>query len=277
MKSKYIYLKFLNFIKGFYGLLNNGLLVNYCIEKNAGDLFNKDYLTYRFGTKVYKYSFGRKKHYLFCGSILGRSNKYSTVIGAGFISKDQSEQEIYFDKIIGVRGKLTAQALLKKNPELKFEFLGDPGLLAREVIYPRDSNVVEVKKSIGIIPHFMDLDRVRNIIKDSDEIYIIDIRDDFKNVCLKILSCDRILSSSLHGLIFSDAMNVPNNWISVSDEIIGGDFKFKDYYSVMTDSKESPISCKNISDLRDAAKNANVCCNVNYKLMKSSIESYLGK
>ncbi|WP_312087430.1 polysaccharide pyruvyl transferase family protein [Acinetobacter variabilis] len=277
MKSKYIYIKILNFIKGFYGLLNNGLLMNYCIEKNAGDLFNKDYPKYRFGTQVHKYSFGRKKHYLFCGSILGRSNKYSTVIGAGFISKTQSEQKIDFDKIIGVRGKLTAQALLKNNPELKFEFLGDPGLLAREVIHPRDSNVVEVKKSIGIIPHFMDLDRVRNIIKDFDEIHIIDIRDDFKNVCLKILSCDRILSSSLHGLIFSDAMNVPNNWISVSDEIIGGDFKFKDYYSVMTDPKECPVSCKNISDLRDAAKNANVCCNVNYKSMKSSIENYLGK
>jgi pyruvyltransferase len=277
LKTKYIYIKLLSLYKGLIGFFSKGLLLNYCIEKNAGDLFNKDYIKYRFGTKVYKYSFGRKKHYLFCGSILGRSNKYSTVIGAGFISQNQSEQEVGFDKIIGVRGKLTAQALLKKNPELKFEFLGDPGLLAREVIHPRDSRVVEVKNSIGIIPHFMDLDRVRNIIKDSDEIHIIDIRDDFKNVCLKILSCDRILSSSLHGLIFSDAMNVPNNWISVSDEIIGGDFKFKDYYSVMTDSKESPVICKNISDLRDAAKNANVCCNLNYKLIKSSVENYLGQ
>ncbi|ENV86248.1 MULTISPECIES: polysaccharide pyruvyl transferase family protein [Acinetobacter] len=277
MKSKYIYIKFLNFIKGFYGVLNNGLLMNYCIEKNAGDLFNKDYPKYRFGKNIYKYSFGGKKHYLFCGSILGRSNKYSTVIGAGFISKTQSEQKIDFDKIIGVRGNLTAKALLKQNPELKFEFLGDPGLLAREVIHPRDNSIVEAKISIGIIPHFMDLDRVRSIIKNSNEIYIIDIRDDFKNVCLKILSCDRILSSSLHGLIFSDAMNVPNNWISVGDEIIGGDFKFKDYYSVMTDPKESPISCKNILDLKNAAKNANVCCNINYKSMKSSIENYLGK
>ncbi|WHR59290.1 polysaccharide pyruvyl transferase family protein [Acinetobacter haemolyticus] len=276
MKFKYVYIKILNFIKGFYGLFSNGLLMNYCIEKNAGDLFNKDYPNYKFGNKVYKYSFGKKKHFLFCGSILGRSNCYSTIIGAGFISREQSESPIEFDKVIGVRGELTAQALLKKNSKLELVFLGDPGLLAREVVQPRINSSVSPTSSIGIIPHFMDLDKVRSLIKDCDGVKIIDIRDDFKSVCLQILNCDKILSSSLHGLIFSDAMNVPNNWISVGNEIIGGDFKFKDYYSVMTHPKKNPILCKNISDLRKAATSANVCSNVNYELMKSSIENNLG-
>lgn len=271
MKTKYIYIKLLSFYKGLIGLFAKGLLVNYCIEKNAGDLFNYDFIEKKYSRVVRKYSFGRKEHYLFCGSILGRSNKYSIILGAGFISKEQSEDQVYFRKAIGVRGELTAKALKKYEPYLNFKFLGDPGLLAREIIAPRDNSYLK-SNIIGVIPHFIDMKIVKDLIGNSQDFIIIDIRDNFENVCEKILKCDAILSSSLHGLIFSDSMNVPNVWVKFSDNIKGGSFKFHDYYSVMEFPKKNYIKCSNLKDMKEAILNVSVCSNPRYKEMKNVID-----
>lgn len=271
MKTKYIYIKLVSFCKGIIGFFSKGLLLNYCIEKNAGDLFNKDYISEKFHKKINKYSFGKRDHYLFCGSILARSNQYSTVIGAGFISKEQSENPIKFKKIIGLRGRLTANALLSHNPNLEIKFLGDPGLLAREIINPRGNGYVK-KDTIGIIPHFIDIDSVLSIIGKEENFKIIDIRDNFKSVCQKILECDVILSSSLHGLIFADAMNVPNMWIKVSDNVKGGSFKFLDYYSVMDSPKSEFFQCNSLTDMKNAVLKASISKNKNYVEMRNAIE-----
>ena len=44
-----------------------------------------------------------------------------------------------------------------------------------------------------------------------------------------MLKCKFIISSGLHGLIVSDAYNIPNSRIRMSDKLVGGDFKFIDY------------------------------------------------
>jgi pyruvyltransferase len=44
------------------------------------------------------------------------------------------------------------------------------------------------------------------------------------------LECEKIISSSLHGLIISDAYGIPNARVNVSNKLFGGDFKFIDYY-----------------------------------------------
>lgn len=275
MKIKYLYIKTLNFTKTINGFLRNGVFLNYCIEKNAGDMFNVDFLSKAYNQSVLKYSFGKNNHYLFCGSILGRSNKYSTIIGAGFISEEQSKSRVKYNKVIGVRGKLTETALLKNDKEITVDFLGDPGLLAREIITPRDENNFTTNGIIGVIPHFMDLKKAKSIIKKDKGFKIIDIRKDFESVCNEILTCDVVLSSSLHGLIFSDSMNVSNYWIKFSDNLVGGDFKFQDYYSVMTNPKAEPKFCNNINDLKKVSLMTNVSRNEDYDNIKTSVENNL--
>lgn len=277
MKAKYIYIKAFSLFSGFLTLFSKKLALNYCVEKNAGDMFNVDYISEKYNKKIKKYTFGPKDHYLFCGSILGRSNKYSTIIGAGFISRQQAESPLVFKKIIGVRGKLTAQHLLNKNSKLNFSFLGDPGLLAREIIEPRSNSQTNKKEFIiGVIPHFIDYDNVKKLVRNDSDIRLIDIKNDFKKVCKSILECDVILSSSLHGLIFSDAMNVPNVWITFGNNIIGGRFKFMDYYSVMDNPKNDAIECKEIKDLKKIVKLATVSENSNYNKMKLAIDKNMG-
>ena len=48
----------------------------------------------------------------------------------------------------------------------------------------------------------------------------------------KIAECETIISSSLHGLIAADSFGIPNRQIILSDKIVGGLFKYNDYYSV---------------------------------------------
>jgi pyruvyltransferase len=43
--------------------------------------------------------------------------------------------------------------------------------------------------------------------------------------------CDAILSSSLHGLVCADSLNIPNGWLSLSDKVFGKGFKFRDHFS----------------------------------------------
>ena len=43
--------------------------------------------------------------------------------------------------------------------------------------------------------------------------------------------CKNVLSSALHGLIAADSFGIPNLRMVISNNIIGGDYKFIDYYS----------------------------------------------
>ena len=44
-----------------------------------------------------------------------------------------------------------------------------------------------------------------------------------------MLEVENVISSSLHGLIIADAYGIPNARVNISNKLIGGDFKFKDY------------------------------------------------
>lgn len=272
-KAKYMILKGKAHYISALGRLRDGPLLNYCIENNAGDSFNKHFIEKYFNTRIRLYNGGKRYHTLFCGSILGKSNEYSNILGAGFISEEQSNKPIRYNKVIGVRGNLTANSLKLYDKDLSIDFKGDPGLLVREIINPRDSNYTKNNK-IGVIPHFIDYDIVKRLIAEDPTFILIDIKNTYDIVCYQILSCDVILSSSLHGLIFSDAMNVPNSWVKFSDRVKGGTFKFRDYYSVMTNPQENFFSCKNTEDLLFAAEQANVSVNNNYDLMYLTVMRY---
>lgn len=125
-----------------------------------------------------------------------------------------------------VRGKLTRNRIsnIKDNVAL-----GDPALLLPLAINQTHKPIYK----IGIIPHYIDATSPKlNRFKDCPEVIIIDALSPPQKVIQQINSCELILSSSLHGLIVSDAYNVPNFWTPLSSNVYGAGFKFKDYYSV---------------------------------------------
>lgn len=276
-RIKHIFIMAKSMVLGLNGLFSRGHLINYCIERNAGDRFNHDFIKYYFGVTPKKYSFGKREHSLFCGSILKRTNEYSIIVGAGFISKEDASIQVVAPKaVVGVRGYLTLNAIKRAGYSCQPQFVGDPGLLAREVVKPLKIEEVKNRKerTIGIIPHFVDFDLVNEKFGQNTNIIIIDIKRSFIAVCEDIKKCDRVLSSSLHGLVFADAMNVANCWVRFSSDIKGGEFKFHDYYSAMKFRKDKPTECASLEDVERAFADSFVSIHPNYSDMKHSVEQY---
>jgi pyruvyltransferase len=121
---------------------------------------------------------------------------------------------------------------------------------------------------IGIVPHFVDQDsEIVKSLSEGPDVKVIYVQNNYDIFINEIASCDFILSSSLHGLILSDAYGIPNKWISLSDKVIGGEFKFKDYYSTTNKPEEACAYLKKTSDLLDLTSDVS---------SRASIKKYTG-
>ncbi|MGS2721766.1 polysaccharide pyruvyl transferase family protein [Paraglaciecola aestuariivivens] len=208
-------------------------------------------------------NFTNKPVFYFIGSILDNSKEKNAIVcGAGF-QKENSRFRRAPKEILAVRGPLSRQIALKQGLSCP-EVYCDPALLL-PFYYPRNN----YKKlfNVGIIPHYADkniLDKLE-IERGDFTFNIINIEDNVESVIDKICEVDYILSSSLHGLIVAHAYQIPAAWLLLSDNVIGGDFKFKDYYfSVGADAVPTyaPTKVINLSEgvatttLHDTNKNA---------------------
>lgn len=156
------------------------------------------------------------------------------VWGTGFLFPPDRQVERMFARTLdvrAVRGCLTLNRLRTIMDIPDGVVLGDPGLLAPKLV----SKKIPKRFHLGIVPHFVDYDAVKSVFGDSDSCHVIDVRKDPVSCIEEIASCDSLVSSSLHGLIVADAYGVPNARLRVSDRVVGGDFKFEDYCSVIGD------------------------------------------
>ena len=184
------------------------------------------------------------ENYLVIGSILENANAYSIVWGSGFISAESQCIEKPL-KICAVRGPKTRQKLLDSGIECP-EVYGDPALLLPKIYLPK----IEKKYILGIIPHYVDKNNIwLEKLQNEKNIKILDVQEsDPLKFIDDILSCEKIASSSLHGIIVADAYNIPSLWIKFSDKIVGGNFKFFDYFmSVGRKDKEALYINQNTS------------------------------
>lgn len=129
--------------------------------------------------------------------------------------------------IHAVRGHLTAEILRKRRIEVP-EVYGDPAILLPD-LFP-EWKAPEKKWKLGIVPHFKDLDHIQSIELPENSKIISPTRHPQK-VIREITSCERICSSSLHGIICSEAYGIPvNSFLGLSKDREPA-FKFNDYYS----------------------------------------------
>ena len=189
--------------------------------------------------------------YMAIGSILAGANSRAEVWGSGFAVEGHRLLEPP-RAIHAVRGPLSRDLLLKQGINCP-EVYGDPALLL-----PRFFNPTVVKKyKVGIIPHFSDkrhpwVESYRN----DPRVLIIDIESGIGNVVRAIKSCEMILSSSLHGLVCADAYGIPNVWIKLSDKLLGGSFKFRDYRLSINAAEAVPVDVQADPSLEAAISKA---------------------
>ena len=233
--------------------VNNQVYLSYDAHRNNfGDILNPIIANY-FGSKEVKRISKRrcKKfiHYYMIGSILQRSTSNSIIWGSGFISADSICDELP-KKVLAVRGPLTRNKLIEMGVDCP-EIYGDPALLLPEV-YP--SANVPVKYKLGIIPHYHDKKDswLKTHFSKNSEINIIDVQN--KNplkVVAEMLKCEKIISSSLHGIIIADAYKIPSVWIEFSDKVYGSGFKFRDYFQSVGRSVETPFQFRDFKSLEE--------------------------
>ena len=182
---------------------------------------------------------GRKKEDVIigAGSVIGVSRSNSIIWGTGSMFKHT--RLIKPKKILSVRGPLTRKVVINNGYDCP-EIYGDIGLILSYFYNP----AVKKKFEIGIIPHYVDVIDFHKIFKtyDSDKIKVIDITDSIETVIDNVLSCNMIMSSSLHGIICAHAYNIPCIWIRITNKIAGGNFKYHDYYG--------SLNIKNYTDIR---------------------------
>ncbi len=181
----------------------------------------------------------QKEHLLAIGSVLDRATSNSIIWGSGFIS----EQSVLLEKpkkIYAVRGPETREKLIGFGIACP-EIYGDPALLMPYVYQPKKT--IDKKYKVGIIPHIVDKDIAwLKQFSSSDDIKIIDVQNPnpFK-VIDSILECEKVISSSLHGIIVSDAYNIPSIWVKFSNNLQGGSFKFIDYFLSVKRQVKEPL------------------------------------
>jgi hypothetical protein len=209
-----------------FGLKNNdGSLPAfwYVGEENFGDLVTP-YLITKISGKAPQWC---NKHCFseYCigvGSIMEFSNRNAVIWGTGIMFRKQKVKRP--KKIHAVRGPISRERLVELGYDCP-EIYGDPALLLPRYYNPD----VETKYEIGVIPHYLDHEQVSKRIH-SDKILVIDVANSVEAVVAQIKSCAGIVSSSLHGVIVSQAYGIPAVWVQFSNALSGDGTKFQDYF-----------------------------------------------
>jgi pyruvyltransferase len=185
--------------------------------------------------KYFIISIFTSEYIITAGSILQwYSSKRCIVWGSGII--DNNDNITLAKKYLAVRGEYTKKKLIEIGVNYNVK-LGDPGLLLPLIYNP----TIKKKYRLGIIPHYIHYDLIKNLIK-SDDILIIKLDDsNIEKIIDNINSCDYTISTSLHGLIVSHAYGIKSIWYKIKNfELYGDNIKFFDYFSSVNIPEYNP-------------------------------------
>lgn len=188
------------------------------------------------------------------GSVMVFAKKNDYVWGTGVISDKEVNIKEHPKKIYAVRGPISRKELVRAGIECP-EVYGDPALLFPRIYQPN----VSKKYKYGIIPHYSEYQNtnVLNTLYKLEEIGIkvINITAGIEQFVDEVNECQYIISSSLHGVIVADAYRIPNVRVCMSNTIVGGDFKYMDYFaSVKREYQHKPIWVTEDTTLEDIEK-----------------------
>lgn len=158
------------------------------------------------------------------GSVLGLLPRGwgGTVLGAGRMHQALPVR-LRDARVLALRGPLSAAGIPGDFA------LGDLGLLAPWLIEP-----VSKRFRLGVVPHWSAWDDPKEAVWGFDQYdpLYINVAHDPLHVLRLIASCEKIVTSSLHGAIVADAFGIPCR-IEYARRFDreGGVFKFRDYHA----------------------------------------------
>ncbi|WP_146010735.1 polysaccharide pyruvyl transferase family protein [Halomonas heilongjiangensis] len=199
--------------------------------ENFGDLLSP-WLFQKMTGKEVVYSDGSENAYIAVGSILKRTTDNSIVWGTGSFGTESKRQVAKEARYLAVRGPLTRTKVMNAGVDCPRVY-GDPALLTPMYYWPD----VEKKWEVGVVLRWSERKWVkRNFGSGVKKIFLK--TEDVESVIKDMLSCKRIITSSLHGLIIADSYGIPSAWLE-SHTPKGGDFKFYDYFLTVNKVRDS--------------------------------------
>ncbi|MEP9400169.1 polysaccharide pyruvyl transferase family protein [Mesorhizobium sp. KR2-14] len=190
-------------------------------EKNFGDLLGPWLVQKMTGKQVF-WAEKDDPHYLVIGSILSRVSPSSVLWGIGSFGSEGKGRVELANLPLAVRGPLT-RARLEMFKSKCPRVYGDPALFAPDYYSPK----IDKTHEIGLVLRWSEHERKEKFAVEG--VKVIDLlTDDIEGTIDAILSCKRIITTSLHGLILADAYGIPNAWL-IADTGSGKEHKFWDY------------------------------------------------
>lgn len=221
---------------------------NFDGKKNFGDMVSKDIVEYISGAKVVHVGADVPNKLLATGSILTTSTYRSKCVvwGSGTLNPKTVAYNPHI-RFCAVRGPLTRNVLMKAGYKLP-PIYGDPALLLPRIYNPK----IQKTHKLGIILHWRHREQIK-IHPSVKYIEILRTPDEKFKFIDDILSCEYILSTSLHGLIVSDAYGVPNKYCTVANKKLEGEehFKFNDYFESVGRNDVDPLLLNSSETITD--------------------------
>lgn len=177
-------------------------------------------------------------HVLAIGSMLSTATGASSVWGTGLMHPQYGVGGARAENIHAVRGPLTWRALRENGHRLHDMPLGDPGYLAPALLGIERKPKRDV---VGVVAHYADRERpqIQRLLA-SDGALDLNVHADPVEFLQAMATCEAVISSSLHGLVFAEALGIPNLWITAGHHVGGDGFKFRDWFGTVRKPQSSP-------------------------------------
>ena len=206
---------------------------------NVGDLINPPLVTALAGVPTV-HSRGGGGHLLAIGSMMRSATPASHVWGTGVMHPDLGVGQAAADRIHARRGKRSFEALRGAGVAVRDIPFGDPGFLAPKLLGVRRSARPACR--LGIVPHYTDREHPGfRKLGYRRGVRVLDVHWDPLRFLHEMADCEAVVSSSLHGLVFAEALGIPNLWVTAGDDIVGGSFKYEDWFSTMRRAQADPV------------------------------------
>jgi hypothetical protein len=213
---------------------------NYNKIRNLGDAINPLIIEHVSGAQA-AFALGAAPHVLGIGSIMFSANMRSHVWGSGMINDQKPLPRFDARKVHALRGKETFSALRRLGHVIGDVPLGDPGIFLNEV-----AGSWTVPKGptfrAAVVPHHASFDMpVFKALARDPSVTVVDMMTDDPEVLSSLALSDVVISQSLHGLVFGEALGKPTLWISASKED-RWTFKFRDWETMLGRPQRRPFS-----------------------------------
>ena len=269
-------------MKIYEGLQASGKNGNFGDELNKfiiGELINKE--KYDMGTNLHLRQQGQGNHkgntqktqkidynLVGIGSYMEGAINDSYIYGTGTLASKPKNPKLGYAKnlkIFAVRGPKTFEQLKdlgyfeSNSIESMPPVFGDPALLIRKFYQPK--NLPDLYDKICFLPHYVHNSKYSNENPNQNKnqtsftlpenFHKINALNHWTKVVDSIYNCKLgTISSSLHGLIISDAYNRPNLWLSeYKIRSNDNDWKFLDYFE--SQGRVDEIKLENINNFNE--------------------------